>query len=65
MTPSVDSTEMPFEIPLRTITPEEGVVLVLKAFKRGQARPIQFDCSADTIQQRSCRPDPGPVDPVR
>jgi hypothetical protein len=54
----------PLEMPLKTITPVEGVVLASKAYKRGQVRDFPrflLDCITDPIQPRSyglsCEPD--------
>ena len=43
----------PIEMPLRTITQEEGVALARKAFKRGQVRDFQtslLDRITDPVQ---------------
>jgi len=56
------------EMPLKTISAEEGVVLIGKAFERGQVRDFPtslLDRITDPIQPRSYRPDADPDDPGR
>ena len=58
----------PLEMPLKTITPEEGVVLGSNAYKRGQVRDFPtslLDLITDPIQPRSYKPDADPDDPGR
>jgi hypothetical protein len=56
------------EVPLKTISPEEGVVLIGKAFGRGQVRDYRtwlLDLITDPIQPRSYNSDADPDDPGR
>ena len=56
------------EMPLTTITQEEGVVLARKAFKRGQVRDFRtslLDRITDPIRKYSYKPDANPDDPGR
>jgi len=56
------------EMPLTTITQEEGVVLARKAFKRGQVRDFKtslLDRITDPIRKYSYKPDANPDDPGR
>jgi hypothetical protein len=55
-------------MPLKTINAEEGVVLIGKAFGRGQVRDFPtclLDRITDPIQPRSYRTDADPDDPGR
>ena len=64
----MEAPNKPIEMPLRTITQEEGVVLARKAFKRGQVRDFQtslLDLITDPIRQHSYKPDANPDDPGR
>ena len=56
------------EMPLKTISPEEGVVLIRKAFERGQVRDFPttlLDRITDPIQPRTFRSNADPDDPGR
>jgi len=56
------------EMPLKTITSEEGVILAKKAHKRGQVRDFRtslLDLITDPIQPRSYKPEADPDDPGR
>jgi hypothetical protein len=58
----------PVEMPLRTVTPQEGVVLAKKAYKRGQVRDFPtslLDRITDPVQPRAYRPDAVSDDPGR
>jgi hypothetical protein len=58
----------PAEMPLKAISPEEGVVLIGKAFTRGEVQDYTtclLDRMTDPIQPRSYRTDADPDDPGR
>ena len=64
----MESKTAPIEMPLTTITQEEGVALARKAFKRGQIRDFKtslLDRITDPIRRYSYKPDANPDDPGR
>ena len=65
----MEAPNTPTEVPLRTITPEEGLALVREAFKLRQVRDFQtflLDHITDPVEPRSYSPDSrNPDDPGR
>ena len=64
----MEAPNIPIEMPLKTITQEEGVALARKAFKRGQVRDFQtslLDRITDPVRKYSYKPDANPDDPGR
>ena len=64
----MEAPNTPIEMPLTSITQEEGVALARKVFKRGQLRDFPtslLDHITDPIQQHSYKPDANPDDPGR
>ena len=64
----MESNNTTIEMPLTTITQEEGVALARKAFKRVQVRDFKtslLDRITDPIRKYSYKPDANPDDPGR
>ncbi len=64
----MESKNTTIEMPLTTITQEEGVALARKAFKRVQVRDFKtslLDRITDPIRKYSYKPDANPDDPGR
>jgi len=64
----MESKNTTIEMPLTTITQEEGVTLARKAFKRVQVRDFKtslLDRITDPIRKYSYKPDANPDDPGR
>ena len=64
----MESNNTTIEMPLTTITQEEGVALARKAFKRVQVRDFKtslLDRITDPIRRYSYKPDANPDDPGR
>jgi len=64
----MEAPSKPKEMPLKTITPEEGAVYAREAFKRGQVRDFSASLRGlitDPVQQHSYKPDANPDDPGR
>ena len=64
----MEASNKPKEMPLKTITPEEGIVYAREAFKRGQVRDFSASLRGlitDPVQQHSYKPDANPDDPGR
>ena len=64
----MESKTTPIEMPLTTITQEEGVVIARKAFNRGQVRDFKtslLDRITDPVKKHSYKPDANPDDPGR
>jgi len=64
----MESNNTTIEMPLTTISQEEGVALARKAFKRVQVRDFKtslLDRITDPIRKYSYKPDANPDDPGR
>jgi hypothetical protein len=64
----MESKNTTIEMPLTTITQEEGVALARKAFKRVQVSDFKtslLDRITDPIRKYSYKPDANPDDPGR
>ncbi len=64
----MESKNTTIEMPLTTITQEEGVALARNAFKRVQVRGFKtslLDRITDPIRKYSYKPDANPDDPGR
>ena len=64
----MESKNTTIEMPLTTISQEEGVALAKKAFKRVQVRDFKtslLDRITDPIRKYSYKPDANPDDPGR
>ena len=64
----MESKNTTIEMPLTTITQEEGVALARKAFKRVQVRDFKtslLDRITDPVRKYSYKPDANPDDPGR
>jgi len=64
----MESKNTTIEMPLTTISQEEGVALARKAFKRVQVRDFKtslLDRITDPVRKYSYKPDANPDDPGR